>query len=325
MIKVGIVGSAGYTGGELIRLLVHHPEVSLVFAQSKSNAGRKISSIHQDLFGSCDLTFSEDIQLDVDVIFLCTNHGESRNVLSEMNLPDGIKIIDLSNDFRLKSACTFGNRNFVYGFPEINRDIIKNAFSVANPGCFATALQLGILPLLKHGHDNDFYATGITGSTGAGQSLSSTSHFSWRTNNIQPYKTLSHQHLDEINQTVHQIGRKETCPSIHFVPWRGDFARGILMSIQSQSQYSLEALYDIYFDYYKDEPFTFVSTEMIHLKQVVNTNKCLMHIEKVGDQIAIHTVIDNLLKGAVGQAVQNMNLMFDLNEKTGLSLKASAF
>ncbi len=325
MIKVGIVGSSGYTGGELIRLLVHHPEVSLVFAQSKSNAGHQISSIHQDLFGSCDLTFSEVIQLDVDVIFLCTNHGESRKILSEINLIEGIKMIDLSNDFRLKSACTFGNRNFVYGLPEINRCVIKNAFSVANPGCFATALQLGILPLLRQGHDNDFYATGITGSTGAGQSLSSTSHFSWRTNNIQPYKTLSHQHLDEINQTVYQIGMSETSPSIHFVPWRGDFARGILMSIQSQSRYNLEELYDIYFDYYKEEPFTFVSTEMIHLKQVVNTNKCLIHIEKVGDQIAIHTVIDNLIKGAVGQAVQNMNLMFDLNEKTGLSLKASAF
>jgi len=325
MIKVGIIGSAGYTGGELIRLLVNHPEVSLVYAQSKSNAGSKISSIHQDLYGSCDLNFTHMIDGEVDVVFLCTNHGESRQILAEMSLNSETKIIDLSNDFRLSNTSTFANRDFVYGLPEINRNTIVGASSIANPGCFATALQLAIIPLLKHGHDADFYATGITGSTGAGQSLSPTSHFSWRTNNIQPYKTLNHQHLDEINQTVRQASVSETNPKLHFVPWRGDFARGILMSIQSQSRYSLEELYDQYFEYYQNEPFTFVSTEMIHLKQVVNTNKCLLHIEKIGDQIAIHSVIDNLLKGAVGQAVQNMNILFGLDEKTGLSLKASAF
>ena len=230
MIKVGILGSAGYTGGELIRLLINHPGVSLEFAQSKSNAGSKISSIHQDLYGSCDLTFTQMIEGDVDVIFLCTNHGESRQILAEMGLNSETKIIDLSNDFRLSSTSTFANRDFVYGLPEINRNPIKKASSVANPGCFATALQLAIIPLLKQGHDADFYATGITGSTGAGQSLSQTSHFSWRTNNIQPYKTLSHQHLDEINQTVRLVGISDSIPNINFVPWRGDFTRGIFIS-----------------------------------------------------------------------------------------------
>lgn len=325
MIKVGIIGSAGYTGGELIRLLLNHPETTLVFAQSKSNAGHKISSVHQDLLGSCDLSFCQQIEGQVDIVFLCTNHGESRQILSELDLNADTKIIDLSNDFRLDSGRKFANRDFIYGLPEINRHNIINASSVANPGCFATALQLAIIPLLKHGHQADFYATGITGSTGAGQSLSPTSHFSWRTHNIQPYKTLSHQHIDEINQTVGQIVKSDSTPNMHFVPWRGDFARGILTSIQSQSRYSLKDLNDLYFEYYKDEPFTFVSIDMIHLKQVVNTNKCLLHIEKSGDQIIIHSVIDNLLKGAVGQAVQNMNILFGLYEKTGLSLKASAF
>jgi N-acetyl-gamma-glutamyl-phosphate reductase len=325
MIKAGIMGSAGYTGGELIRLLIDHPEVDLVFAQSKSNAGSKINSVHQDLFGTCEMTFSQGIDKDVDVVFLCTSHGESRQTLAELDLHKDTKIIDLSNDFRLASASSFQDKDFVYGLPEINRDAIKNSNAVANPGCFATAIQLAIIPLLINGHEADFYTTAITGSTGAGQSLSATSHFSWRTNNIQPYKTLSHQHLDEINQTIHQVGNSQQKPNLNFVPWRGDFARGILASVQTTSLNSIEALYELYSDFYKEEPFTFVSKDMLHLKQVVNTNKCIIHIEKVGNQVVIHSVIDNLLKGAVGQAVQNLNIMFGLDEKTGLSLKALAF
>lgn len=325
MIKAGIMGSAGYTGGELIRLLIDHSEVDFVFAQSKSNAGSKIYSVHQDLFGTCEMTFSQGIDKDVDVVFLCTSHGESRQTLSELDLHKDTKIIDLSNDFRLAATSNFQDKDFVYGLPEINRDAIKNSNAVANPGCFATAIQLAIIPLLKNGHEADFYTTAITGSTGAGQSLSATSHFSWRTNNIQPYKTLSHQHLDEINQTIHQVGNSQQKPNLNFVPWRGDFARGILASIQTTSSISIDDLYAIYLDYYQEESFTFVSKDMLHLKQVVNTNKCIIHIEKVGDQAVIHSVIDNLLKGAVGQAVQNMNIMFGLGEKTGLSLKALAF
>jgi N-acetyl-gamma-glutamyl-phosphate reductase len=325
MIKAGIIGGAGYTGGELIRILIQHPKTEISFVWSKSNAGKKISSIHTDLEGETELTFSDDVSHDTDIIFFCTGHGESTHLLSSLKLPDRIKVIDLSNDFRLKTNNISENRHFVYGLPEINRQLISFADSVANPGCFATAIQLAILPLVAEGHENDFYITGITGSTGAGQSLSQTSHFSWRTNNIQAYKTLSHQHQSEIMESCIQVSKKNSVSDVHFVPWRGDFARGIFVSAQTKSNFSAEELKKIYTDFYHEAVFVHLSDEAIHLKQVINTNKCLIQIEKVKDQLVVHAVIDNLLKGASGQAVQNMNLMFNLGERTGLHLKATAF
>ena len=323
MIKAGIIGGAGYTGGELIRILLNHPDVTITFIQSKSNAGNKISSIHTDLEGDTNLTFSSDVDENTDVIFFCTGHGESSSLLPALNIPARIKIIDLSNDFRLHPNHISGNRHFVYGLPEINKTAITTADAVANPGCFATAIELAVLPLIAAGHSSDFYVTGITGSTGAGQSLSQTSHFSWRTSNIQAYKTLTHQHLGEINQSCQQLNPQS--PGIHFVPWRGDFTRGIFVSAQTKSTASIEAIKMIFKDFYADTAFVHLSDQAIHLKQVINTNKCLIQIEKSGEQLVIHAVLDNLVKGASGQAVQNMNLMFGLDEKTGLHLKAIAF
>ena len=323
MIRAGIIGGAGYTGGELIRILLNHPDVLISFVQSKSNAGNKISSIHADLEGDTELVFSQEMDETVDVIFFCTGHGESSSLMPTLNIPARVKIIDLSNDFRVSPKNISGNRHFVYGLPEINKTAITSADAVANPGCFATAIQLAILPIIASGHSSDFYVTGITGSTGAGQMLSQTSHFSWRTNNIQAYKTLTHQHLDEIKQSCQQLNPQS--PDIHFVPWRGDFARGIFVSAQTKSTASLEAIKKIFTDFYADAAFVHLSDQAIHLKQVVNTNKCMIQIEKTGDQLVIHSVIDNLVKGASGQAVQNMNLMFGLDEKTGLHLKAIAF
>jgi len=324
MIKAGIIGGAGYTGGELIRILLNHPDVSISYIQSKSNSGNKISSVHTDLQGETDLTFSNDADIrDFDVLFFCTGHGESTTLIPAMNIPSVTKIIDLSNDFRVSPKNKSGNRKFIYGLPEINKAAIITADAVANPGCFATAIELAVLPLITAGHSSDLYVTGITGSTGAGQSLSLTSHFSWRTSNIQAYKTLTHQHLDEINQSCQQLN--PNAPDIHFVPWRGDFPRGIFVSAQTKSTASLEAIKKIFTDFYADSTFVHLSDQAIHLKQVINTNKCLIQIEKNGDQMVIHAVIDNLVKGASGQAVQNMNLMFGLDEKAGLHLKASAF
>jgi N-acetyl-gamma-glutamyl-phosphate reductase len=329
-IRASVIGGAGYTGGELIRLLLRHPLVDLIGVQSKSNAGKKIYSVHQDLLGETEMFFSADVDPETDVLFLCTGHGDSEKFLSANPVPDHIKIIDLSQDFRLPSHATIRNRNFVYGLPEVHRNSISKAFNVANPGCFATAIQLGLLPLAKSGFLGQVHATGITGSTGAGQSLSETGHFSWRANNIQPYKTLNHQHIPEIMSTIDflQNGISETEPSVnevHFIPWRGDFTRGIFMSMMLTSKKSLSELNSLYVEYYRDHPFTHVSPEPVFLKQVVNTNKCLIHLEKVGAQLVVHTAIDNLLKGAVGQAVQNMNLMFAFEETTGLNLKASYF
>jgi len=323
MIRAGIIGGAGYTGGELIRILLNHPDVTITFIQSKSNAGNKISSIHTDLEGDTELVFSQEMDETVDVIFFCTGHGESSSLLPALNIPARVKIIDLSNDFRLHPNHISGNRHFAYGLPEINKTAITTADAVANPGCFATAIELAVLPLIAAGHSSDFYVTGITGSTGAGQSLSQTSHFSWRTSNIQAYKTLTHQHLGEINQSCQQLNPQS--PGIHFVPWRGDFARGIFVSAQTKSTASIEAIKMIFKDFYADTAFVHLSDQAIHLKQVINTNKCLIQIEKSGEQLVIHAVLDNLVKGASGQAVQNMNLMFGLDEKTGLHLKAIAF
>jgi N-acetyl-gamma-glutamyl-phosphate reductase len=324
VIKVGIMGGAGYTGGELIRLLIHHPQVSINFVHSKSNAGKPVYAVHQDLLGSTSLIFADQINEDIDVLFLCFGHGESKKFLTETPLPEQIKIIDLANDFRLTPDATIGTRTFTYGLPELNLNKIKQAQHIANPGCFATAIQLGLLPLAAKGLVTDVYTTGITGSTGAGQSLAATSHFSWRANNIQAYKTLSHQHLKEIHQSLEQ-SQKERKANIHFVPWRGDFTRGIFVSSTVSTSLSLEELYALYEAFFADAPFTIVTREQISLKQVVNTNKCLIHLEKENDKLVIHSAIDNLLKGASGQAIENMNIMFNFERTTGLQLKPSAF
>lgn len=327
-IKAGIIGGAGYTGGELIRLLVHHPAVSVSFVHSRSQAGQPVHQVHQDLLGETELQFSGELQDDIDVLFLCLGHGESKKFLAANTIPEQVKIIDLANDFRLAADARVGNRHFVYGLPELNRAAIKAAQQIANPGCFATAIQLGLLPLAKAGLLTDVYTTGITGSTGAGQSLSPTSHFSWRANNIQAYKTLTHQHLAEIGQSLtllQQSFSQSPDAGISFVPWRGDFARGIFISSTLHCELSLEELNILYTDFYNGHPFTHVSKEPIFLKQVVNTNKAVIQLEKAGSKLVVHSAIDNLLKGASGQAVQNMNLLFGLEETTGLQLKANYF
>ncbi|HEV7333592.1 MAG TPA: N-acetyl-gamma-glutamyl-phosphate reductase [Flavisolibacter sp.] len=322
-VKAGIIGGAGYTGGELIRLLIHHPYVAVSFIHSRSNAGNPVSAVHQDLIGDTDLQFTGDISNDIDVLFLCVGHGVAKTFLAENKIDEKIRIIDLSQDFRLKSSAAFESRSFTYGLPELNREEIRNAANIANPGCFATGIQLGLLPLAKEGLLDEVHTTGITGSTGAGQSLAQTSHFSWRANNIQAYKTLSHQHLKEIRQSLEQAG--SAASEIHFIPWRGDFTRGIFISSTITCDWPLEALVNLFESYYKDHPFTFVSQKEIFLKQVVNTNKCVIHLEKVGSKLVVHSAIDNLLKGASGQAVQNMNLMFGLDERAGIELKSIAF
>lgn len=328
-IKAGITGSAGYTGGELIRLLLNHPHVELIFAASKSNGGKPIYSIHNDLLGETELAFAADVSAPlasgaIDVLFLCVGHGEAKKFLEENKIADSIKIIDLSQDFRLDKSSTFGSRDFIYGLPEINRQKIKSAKNIANPGCFATAIQLGLLPLAKAGLLEDIYTTGITGSTGAGQGLSGTAHFSWRANNIQAYKTLTHQHLAEIGESLKQL-QAEKDIELNFVPWRGDFTRGIFISSQVTCTWGQEKLIELYEEFYKTHPFTLVSRDAIFLKQVVNTNKCVIQLEKVGTKLVIHSAIDNLLKGASGQAVQNMNLVFDIDECAGLNLKSIGF
>jgi N-acetyl-gamma-glutamyl-phosphate reductase len=322
-IKAGIVGGAGYTGGELIRLLIHHPYVAVSFIHSRSNAGNQVSSVHQDLIGDTDLKFTGDLSDDIDVLFLCVGHGEAKKFLAEHAIDDKIKIIDLSQDFRLSDHQKIGNKNFVYGLPELNKEAIRTAANIANPGCFATAIQLGLLPLAKAGLLREVNTTGITGSTGAGQGLSSTSHFSWRANNIQAYKTLTHQHLKEINQSLVQSGAQN--PEVHFIPWRGDFPRGIFISSVVSCEEELPELLELFDDFYADQPFTIISRQEIFLKQVVNTNKCVIHLEKVGSKLVVHSAIDNLLKGASGQAVQNMNLMFGIDECAGLNLKNTGF
>jgi N-acetyl-gamma-glutamyl-phosphate reductase len=323
-IKAGIIGAAGYTGGELIRLLLNHPTVEISFAHSRSNAGKPIASIHQDLLGNTELCFNGEINNQIDVLFLCLGHGESTKFLAENKIADNIKIIDLANDFRLQANAKQDNRTFVYGLPELNREEIKKANNIANPGCFATAIQLGLLPLASQQLIEDVYTTGITGSTGAGQALTASSHFSWRANNIQAYKTLTHQHLGEIGESLIKVGAAKKL-DISFVPWRGDFTRGIFISSTITLDKKLDEVYNLFESFYANHPFTTVSKEPIFLKQVVNTNKAIIQIEKAGSKLVIHSIIDNLLKGAVGQAVQNMNLVFGLPETTGLSLKANYF
>jgi N-acetyl-gamma-glutamyl-phosphate reductase len=299
----------------MIRLLIRHPNVGIRFIHSKSNAGKPVYSVHEDLFGETALVFDAQWQSDIDVLFLCLGHGEAKKFLDEAGSSfDGVLIIDLSQDFRL------GVYPWVYGLPELDREAIRDAKAIANPGCFATAIELGLLPLAKAGLLKDVYTTGITGSTGAGQGLSPTGHFSWRANNIQAYKTLTHQHLSEVAQTLEQL--QGSSPAVHFVPWRGDFTRGIFVSSQLRCGEDVSGLYE---EYYRGHPFTHVSRTPISLKQVVGTNKCLIQVEQAGDQLVVHSVLDNLLKGASGQAVQNMNLLFGLDETAGLQLKPTAF
>jgi N-acetyl-gamma-glutamyl-phosphate reductase len=323
-VRVGIVGGAGYTGGELIRLLLNHPHAEIAFVLSKSNAGNPLFKVHEDLIGETDMTFSDRLQNDIDVLFLCAGHGEAKKFLAENHIDPAIKIIDLSQDFRLSATSFLKDREFVYGLPELNKEAIKGADNIANPGCFATAIQLGLLPLAKEGLLENIYTTGITGSTGAGQGLSQTSHFSWRSNNVQAYKTLSHQHLHEIGESLHKLQPSDHI-DLSFIPWRGDFTRGIFISSQIDCALSHATIMKLFKDFYQDQPFTIVSSDPIFLKQVVNTNKCIVHPEKVGSKLVVHSIIDNLLKGASGQAVQNMNLMFGLNECAGLKLKAGYF
>jgi N-acetyl-gamma-glutamyl-phosphate reductase len=323
-VKVGIVGSAGYTGGELIRLLINHPNVDIVFAHSESNAGKPISSVHNDLFGDTDLSFSTSLNDNIDVLFLCVGHGNARLFLEKNSIADHIKIIDLSQDFRLGLHSVFQNRTFVYGLPELQREAIAAANYIANPGCFASNIELALLPLAKAGKlKGEVHVNATTGSTGAGQQPSMTSHFSWRDNNLSVYKAFTHQHLNEIDETL--FHPSIAVPKINFVPQRGAFPRGILSSVYLLCDLSLEEAYTLYEDYYETHPFTHVSRENIDLKQVVNTNKCILHLEKHNGYLFIVSILDNLLKGASGAAVQNMNLLFGLEETAGLRLKASAF
>lgn len=321
-IKVGIVGAAGYTGGETLRLLLQHPDVEIVCAQSRSQADKSISAVHKDLLGETDLQFASEIKQQVDVLFLCLSHGESKEWLKQNSLPTSTKVIDLGNDFRIDTL--LGEREFVYGLPELYRDNIRNAQNIANPGCFATAIQLSLLPLAKEKALSETFVTGITGSTGAGQKLQDTSHFTWRSHNVSAYKTLTHQHLGEITKSIQHL-HPSFQDGIHFVPWRGDFTRGIFTSSVITCDMTFQEVNDLYLSYYATHPFTHITPATLDLKQVINTNKCVLQLEKVGNKLVIHAAIDNLIKGASGQAIQNMNLLFDLDETSGLKIKASAF
>ena len=322
MIRVGIIGGAGYTAGELIRLLLWHPEVEICFVNSSSNAGNKITDVHGGLLGETNLRFTDELPLDtIDLLFFCSAHGDTRKFMESHQLPDELKVIDLSMDYRLKS----NEHDFIYGLPELNRRNTCKSRYVANPGCFATCIELGLLPLAKH-HllKGEISVNAITGSTGAGVKPSSTTHFSWRNNNISVYKPFEHQHLPEIMQSVKQL-QPEFDGEINFIPYRGDFARGIFATIVVKCDEDIETLYKMYEEYYERDSFTHIIPTAIDLKQVVNTNKCLIHLEKYGNKLLITSVIDNLLKGASGQAVHNMNLLFGLAETVGLQLKPSAF
>lgn len=338
MVRVGILGAAGYTGGELIRLLINHPEAEIVFANSESNAGNKVYDVHEGLIGDTELEFTSEMPFDkVDVVFFCFGHGKSEAFLKEHTIPANVKIIDLAQDFRIK-----GNHDYVYGLPETHREEIAKCQHLANPGCFATCIQEGLLPLAKAGLlTHDIAVNAITGSTGAGQKPGATTHFSWRNNNFSVYKLFTHQHLHEICQTLNEL-RPASAPraidtldegfegdgiTVDFIPYRGDFARGIFCTevITCDKAQDKDAIVALYKEFFKDAAFTHYSDKALDLKQVVNTNKCLLHVEVFGRKIVVTSMIDNLLKGAVGQAVQNMNIMFGLDEKAGLNLKAAAF
>lgn len=325
MINVGIIGGAGYTAGELMRLLLNHPKANLDFIYSTSNAGNKIYKVHQDLIGSTELEFSSTINPNVDVLFLCLGHGNSKAFLETHTFSSTTKIIDLSNDFRLEKDRDFQGMHFVYGLPELQKEAVKKANYIANPGCFATGIQLALLPLAAQQLlKSDVHVNAVTGSTGAGTSLSETTHFSWRDNNFSHYKAFNHQHLGEINESIKGL-QKDATSDVFLIPNRGNFSRGIFVTSYTDFDGNLEEAKNLYKAYYKEAPFTIVSDDNIHLKQVVNTNKCILHLEKHNNKLLITSIVDNLLKGASGQAVQNMNLMFGFKETEGLMLKANYF
>ncbi|GHE38339.1 N-acetyl-gamma-glutamyl-phosphate reductase [Sphingobacterium griseoflavum] len=336
-IKVGIIGSAGYTGGELLRLLIYHPNVDIVFANSASNAGNKVYEVHNDLLGETEITFSADFHNEIDVLFLCVGHGDARKFLQANPVAERVKIIDLSQDYRLKANTAYQDKHFIYGLPELNREAIREAQYIANPGCFATNIQLALLPLAQENLLPDaVHVNATTGSTGAGQKPGATTHFSWRNNNLSAYKSFEHQHLQEISESLDQLQAgflplseksllTRAAEKIHFVPQRGDFTRGIFSAIYVESPLREDEAYHLYESYYQQHPFTWISRANIDLKQVVNTNKSIIHLEKHGNQLLILNATDNLLKGASGQAVQNMNLLFGLNERAGLNLKSVGF
>ena len=325
MIKVGIIGGAGYTAGELIRLVINHPKIELDFVFSTSNAGNKIIDIHQDLIGEIDLNFTDKINKNIGVLFLCLGHGNSTAFLQKNKFSKNTKIIDLSNDFRLENDKIFEGNNFVYGLPELNKKAIKTTSYLANPGCFATAIQLAILPLADAKLlVDDVHVNAVTGATGAGTSFSKTTHFTWRDNNFSSYKTFTHQHLGEINQNI-KLLQNNFDNEVIFIPNRGNFSRGIFVTTYTKFKGTIEDAKKMYKEFYKDAAFTFVSDNELHLKQVVNTNKCLIHLQKHNEKLLITSIIDNLLKGASGQAIQNLNLMFGFEETEGLQLKANYF
>lgn len=322
-IRVGIIGGAGYTGGELLRLLLRHPQVELAFIHSESNAGKPVHTIHTDMLGDTDMLFAHAMHHDVDVLFLCMGHGKSAAFLAEHTLPPSVCVIDLSQDFR------WNGEQFVYGLPELQREVLRHVRTrqqhIANPGCFATCIQLGLLPLAHAGIlAEDIHTTAMTGSTGAGQSLLPTSHFSWRSSNAQVYKPFAHQHLAEIGKSLVYL-QPQYGSAMHFIPWRGNFTRGIIASSYTRLPLALHDAIALYSEYYSSHPFVHISGSNPDVKQVVNTNKCVVYLEKHGDMLLAISAIDNLLKGAVGQAVQNMNLAFGLEETMGLQLKSVAF
>lgn len=325
MINIGIIGGSGYTAGELLRLLQNHPQATIDFVYSTTNAGKYISSVHQDLLGETYLKFTDTVNANVNVVFLCLGHGKSKVFLSENQFSKETKVIDLGNDFRLTEDVNFNGMDFVYGLPELNKTDIKKAQYIANPGCFATAIQLALLPLAeKNWLIHSIHVNATTGSTGAGVQPSETSHHSWRNNNMSHYKAFEHQHLGEINQSL-ALTQTGFHQELLFIPNRGDFTRGIFATLYTKTEVALETIVNQFQEFYATEPFVTVTTENIHLKQVVQTNKCIISLTKKGEYLLITSVIDNLIKGASGQAIQNMNLMFGLDEKTGLQLKSGNF
>jgi N-acetyl-gamma-glutamyl-phosphate reductase len=324
-ILAGIVGGAGYTGGEMLRILINHPDVEIAFVHSTSSAGKHVYDVHTDLLGDTDLKFAAELAYNIDVLFLCVGHGDAKKFLDTNPIPDNIKVIDLSQDFRLTQSSNHKAKSFIYGLPELNREAIRGAQNIANPGCFATCLQLGLLPLAdKKLLNNEVHITATTGSTGAGQSLSATTHFTWRNDNLSVYKAFEHQHLNEVGQSLKQL-QSGFDKAVNFIPYRGDYTRGIIASMYTDSDLTDAEALKLYQQYYAGHPFTHVTSHDIDLKQVVNTNKCFIQVKKHGSKLLIVSIIDNLLKGASGQAVQNMNLMFGLDEKAGLRLKATGF
>lgn len=324
-IKVGIVGASGYTGGELLRLLVNHEGVEIVFAYSKTNTGKLVSDVYTDLIDEVNIEFTNTIK-ESDVIFLCLGHGKSYNFLLKNSINQKTKIIDLSQDFRLEKSITIGNntRKFTYGLPELQKNLIKTSKNIANPGCFATALQLALLPSINSDIINgEIHSNAITGSTGAGIIPTNTTHFSWRNNNVSSYKEFNHQHLDEIKYSFNKKSINKY--NINFIPVRGCFTRGIFSTSYFNCEYEINDIKEIYKQFYHDHPFVIISENEINLKQVINTNKCILHLSFLNGKLIITSIIDNLLKGASGQAIQNMNLMFGLNENEGLKLKSSIF